>query len=102
MMKVLQISIAAIAVSCAAMALAPNAVADVERGELITTSCFACHSIDGTGNMPNLVGYPTDLLVSQMKMFKDGSRPGTIMNRIAVGYSDEEIAKMGEHFGTLQ
>ncbi|MCA1789521.1 MAG: cytochrome C, partial [Thioalkalivibrio sp.] len=55
-----------------------------------------------TGNMPNLVGYPRDLLVSQMQAFKDGSRPGTIMNRLAKGYSDEEIVHMADYFATIQ
>jgi len=101
-MKPTRILAAGIAASLAVLALAPQAVADMERGALLTSSCFACHSIDGTGNMPNLVGYPRDLMVSQMQAFKDGSRPGTIMNRLAKGYSDEEIVKMADHFATIQ
>jgi cytochrome subunit of sulfide dehydrogenase len=101
-MKPTRILAAGIAASLAVLALAPQAVADMERGALLTSSCFACHSIDGTGNMPNLVGYPRDLMVSQMQAFKDGSRPGTIMNRLAKGYSDEEIVKIADHFATIQ
>jgi cytochrome subunit of sulfide dehydrogenase len=100
-MKRSRILAAGIAVSMMTLALAPQAAA-VERGALLTTSCFACHSIDTTGNMPNLVGYPRDLLVSQMQAFKDGSRPGTIMNRLAKGYSDEEIVQMADYFATIQ
>nr|WP_296747787.1 c-type cytochrome [Thioalkalivibrio sp.] len=92
---------AGIAVSMMTIALAPQA-AEVERENLLATSCFACHSIDATGNMPNLVGYPRDLLVSQMQAFKDGSRPGTIMNRLAKGYSDEEIIQMADYIATIQ
>lgn len=101
-MKNKRLSLAAIAVSIAAISGTPLALADVERAAMVTTHCFACHSIDGTGNMPNLVGYPPDILVMQMRMFKDGSRPGTIMNRIALGYSDEDFVQMGEHFGTIK
>jgi len=100
-MKRSRILAAGIAVSMMTIALAPQA-AEVERGALLTTSCFACHSIDVTGNMPNLVGYPRDLLVSQMQAFKDGSRPGTIMNRLAKGYTDEEIVQMADYFATIQ
>ncbi|TVP78317.1 c-type cytochrome [Thioalkalivibrio sp.] len=100
-MKRSRIFAAGIAVSMMTIALAPQA-AEVERGALLTTSCFSCHSIDVTGNMPNLVGYPRDLLVSQMQAFKDDSRPGTIMNRLAKGYSDEEIDQMADYFATLQ
>jgi len=101
MMKAVHLSLAAIAVSVAALAGASQAVA-VERAAMVTTHCFACHSIDGTGSMPNLVGYPADILVMQMRMFKDGSRPATIMNRIALGYTDEDFVQMGEYFGAIK
>ena len=102
MMKAVHLFLAAIAVSVTALAGVAQAVADVERAAMVTTHCFACHSIDGTGNMPNLVGYPPDILVMQMRMFKDGSRPATIMNRIALGYTDEDFVQMGEYFGTIK
>lgn len=100
-MKRSRILAAGIAASLMAMTLAPQA-AEVDRGALLTSSCFSCHSIDTTGNMPNLVGYPRDLLISQMQAFRDGTRPGTIMNRLAKGYSDEEIVQIGDHFATIQ
>jgi sulfide dehydrogenase cytochrome subunit len=102
MMKAVHVSLAGIVVSVAALTGVPQAAADVERAAMVTTSCFACHSIDGTGNMPNLVGYPPDILVMQMRMFKDGSRPATIMNRIAKGYADEDFVLMGEYFGSVE
>jgi cytochrome subunit of sulfide dehydrogenase len=101
-MKAVHWGLAAIAVSVTAMAGAPVAVADVDRAAMVTTSCFACHSIDGTGNIPNLVGYPPDILVMQMRMFKDGTRPATIMDRVAKGYGDEDFVLMGEYFGTIK
>jgi len=33
-----------------------------------------------------------------MKAYKEGTRPATIMNRIAKGYSDEEIKAMAGYF----
>jgi sulfide dehydrogenase cytochrome subunit len=91
-----------IALALAAMALAPQASAEVDRGTMIGASCLACHSIDGTGNMPNLVGYPRDLMVSQMKAFTDGSRPATIMQRLSKGYSDADIELIADYIATLQ
>ncbi|AHE97303.1 c-type cytochrome [Thioalkalivibrio paradoxus] len=101
-MKRSRILAASLAASLATAAFVPQAAADVTRGELLTTSCFSCHSIDGTGNMPGLVGYPRDLMISQMQAFKDGSRPGTIMNRHARGYTDEEIVLMADYFSTIE
>lgn len=103
-MKRTRILAAGIAVSMMALAYVPQAIAETERGELLASSCFACHSIDleEPGNMPNLVGYPRDLMISQMQAFKDGSRVGTIMNRHAKGYTDEEIVLIADHYSTIQ
>ncbi len=101
-MKRSRILTAGIAASMMALAYVPQAAADVERGQLLATSCFSCHSIDGTGNMPNLVGYPRDLMISQMQAFKDGSRPATIMDRHSKGYTDEEIVLIADYYATLQ
>ncbi|HSM26600.1 MAG TPA: c-type cytochrome [Thioalkalivibrio sp.] len=91
-----------IALALAAMALAPQALAEAERGAALAASCFTCHSIDATGNMPNLVGYPRDLMVSQMQAFTDGSRPATIMNRLSKGYSEADIELIADYIATLQ
>jgi sulfide dehydrogenase cytochrome subunit len=91
-----------IALALAAMALAPQASAEVDRGAMLAASCFSCHSIDATGNMPNLVGYPRDLMVSQMQAFTDGSRPATIMQRLSKGYSEADIELIADYIATLQ
>ena len=43
--------------------------------------------------------YPASAIVSQMKAFKDGSRPATVMARHAKGYSDEDIAALAKYIG---
>lgn len=91
-----------IALALATMAFAPQASAEVERGELLAASCFSCHSIDATGNMPGLVGYPRDLMISQMQAFTDGSRPATIMNRHSKGYSEADVELIADYIATLQ
>ncbi len=40
--------------------------------------------------MPPLKGRPAADIESQMAEFKTGKRPGTIMDRIAKGFTDEE------------
>jgi len=45
-----------------------------------------------------LTGLSTDDIISSMKAFKTDQRKGTIMNRIAKGYSDEEIDLMASIF----
>ncbi|MGE4503592.1 MAG: cytochrome c [Thiomicrospira sp.] len=74
----------------------------VDRGEMLANSCFSCHGYDGknTGaSIPALGQYPASLIVSQMKAYRDGTRSGTIMNRHAKGYTDEEIELMAKYIG---
>ncbi|MDG6777765.1 cytochrome C [Thiomicrorhabdus sp. zzn3] len=74
----------------------------VDRGELLANSCFSCHGYDGKatgGAIPPLGEYPASLIVSQMKAYRDGTRNGTIMNRHARGYTDEEIELLAKYIG---
>ncbi|WFE69638.1 cytochrome C [Thiomicrospira sp. R3] len=74
----------------------------VERGELLANSCFSCHGYEGRLNnaiIPTLENYPASLIISQMKAYRDGTRPGTIMDRHAKGYTDEEIELMAKFIG---
>ena len=37
-------------------------------------------------------------LIEQMKQFREGGRPATIMHEIAKGYSDEQTARIADYF----
>jgi cytochrome c553 len=37
-----------------------------------------------------------------MQGYKSGSRPGTVMLKLAAGYTDAEIEAMGAYFATLK
>ena len=56
-------------------------------------SCSGCHAARGgeTGLLPRLAGRPADETAAAVAAFRSGERPGTLMNRIAKGFSDEEI-----------
>jgi cytochrome subunit of sulfide dehydrogenase len=67
-------------------------------------SCSACHGTDGrsVGGTPVLAGLDRAHFVKQMKDFKSGARPATVMHRHAAGYSDPEIEKMADYFSALK
>jgi cytochrome c553 len=48
--------------------------------------------------VPSIAGLPRDYLMAQMKAFKDGSRPATVMHQISKGFSDAQIASMADYF----
>ena len=55
-------------------------------------SCSGCHAANPNVQtlVPPLKGRPAAEIVNQMAAFKSGERKGTIMDRIAKGFSDEE------------
>lgn len=66
----------------------------------MAATCAACHGTNGhsVGGTPVLAGLNRARFIKQMKEFKSGARPATIMHRHAKGYSDAEIEKMSDHF----
>ena len=67
----------------------------------LAATCANCHGTDGhsvTKEVVSLAGLPKDYLVAQMKAFRDGARPATIMPQIAKGYSDAQIEALADYF----
>jgi len=66
---------------------------DANLGRDVAANCASCHGTDGRsrGGIPSLVGQDRLNLVQQMRDFRDGKRPSTIMQQLAKGYSDAEI-----------
>ncbi len=72
---------------------------------ILAGSCANCHGTDGRspGGIPSLAGRPEALLKSQMLAYKSDASPvgTTIMNRLAKGYSDEEIHALALYFSQM-
>lgn len=87
-------------VASAAIATLSLPVGAVERGQLLADTCISCHGgNDANATIPNLDQYPSFMIISQMKAFKDGTRPSTVMGRHSKGYSDEEVAAIAKYLG---
>ncbi len=72
---------------------------DVARS--LAATCANCHGTDGrsaTKEVIPLAGLPKSYLVDQMKAFKDGKRPATIMHQLAKGYTDAQIELIADYF----
>jgi len=59
----------------------------------IVRNCFVCHGPEGVnpGPIPKLNGLAQDYIELSLLQFKTDKRPGTIMNRIAKGFTDDQI-----------
>jgi sulfide dehydrogenase cytochrome subunit len=68
---------------------------------VLAGSCANCHS-DGrtSGKIPPLAGRPAATIAALMKSFKGETPPPgtTIMNRLAKGYTDEQIEALAKYF----
>lgn len=70
------------------------------RGYMLASSCAACHGTDGKSPdaIPSLFGKDKQYLVDKLLAFKNGTASATVMNRLAKGYSDEEIDQIAAWF----
>ncbi|GIL41627.1 c-type cytochrome [Roseiterribacter gracilis] len=74
---------------------APAYAADMPAG---ASSCSGCHaeSTKAQSPVPPLRGR-TDI-AEAMRAFRSGDRPGTVMDRVAKGFSDSETAAIAAWF----
>jgi cytochrome c553 len=59
------------------------------------SSCSGCHAPSAAAvqtPVPPLNGLPAEHTVMAMQAFRNGTRPATVMDRIAKGFSDAETA----------
>ena len=72
---------------------------------LLAGNCLNCHvsDIKSATSIPVIAGKPEAVLKAQLLAYKSDQTPAgtTIMNRLAKGYSDGEIAALAAYFSTL-
>lgn len=75
-----------------------------EQLAVMAGGCASCHGTDGrlAGAVPAIAGRPAALLEARLLAFKrDEIDDTTVMNRIARGFSDEELSALAGHFATI-
>ncbi len=73
-------------------------------GAMLGNTCAGCHGTFGAAEstkIPPLAGAVEAHFMATTMAYRDGSRVGTIMNRVARAYSDDEIAAMAAFFAAL-
>lgn len=75
--------------------------ADAPRG---ASSCIGCHAArPGIEDaLPSLKGRKASEVTEAMLAFRQDRKPATVMNRIAKGFSDAEIAAIADWFAEQQ
>jgi cytochrome c553 len=72
------------------------------HAQALAATCASCHgtqgrAVDGAA-VPGLAGMPASYLVEQLKAFRNGSRPATLMHQIAKGYNEAQIESLAAWF----
>lgn len=83
------------------LALGGAALASGPSASMLANTCAGCHGTDGSSNgpaTPSIAGMKGEYFIETMQEYKSGKRPATIMDRIAKGYSDDEIKLMAGFF----
>jgi cytochrome c553 len=83
-------------------ALASGATPEQRAGAYLAANCANCHGTNGraVGAMPSLAGQNKEYIALQMRAFRDGQRPATIMHQLAKGYTDAQIDAIAAHFAS--
>jgi len=74
--------------------------ADLRSAGVLASNCANCHGTLGTaqGAMPSLAGQQKSYIIEQMRAFRDGKRPATIMHQLAKGYTDQQVELIAEFY----
>lgn len=86
--------------SAAASLYAADNAAPYPAVPYFVSNCFNCHGSEGkaVSAIPTLAGREKAVLEEQLKAYKTDSKTGTIMNQLAKGYTDAEIAILADYF----
>jgi cytochrome c553 len=82
----------AVAAAVGLVSIAAAVVASAEP-PLGAAACSGCHPVSTrvSSPVPRLTGLDRDAIIKAMQDFRSGQRAGTVMDRIAKGFTDEEI-----------
>jgi sulfide dehydrogenase cytochrome subunit len=75
---------------------------DYVRG--MAATCTNCHSVQSgnSSGMPVIAGRTKSDLLQQLKGFKSGALPATVMHHLARGFSDEQLDLLAGYFAGLK
>ena len=79
-----------------------NAGKDTLFVKSLAATCANCHGTNGRvvegSSVVSIAGLDKAYMIAQMKAFKDGTRPATIMHQLSKGYSDAQIETLATYF----
>lgn len=74
------------------------------RGELIAYTCSGCHGHDfnGVGGIPLIRGRDAQEITTKMLEFRSGQRYSTVMRRLSLGMSEDDLRAVSTYLASLR
>lgn len=85
------------------LALSGAVFAATPSGEMLANTCAGCHGTHGNSQgpaTPTITGISEDYFIDAMQAYQNDEGNPTVMNRIAKGYTEEEIQAMADFFSS--
>jgi sulfide dehydrogenase cytochrome subunit len=67
----------------------------------LAATCANCHGTQGSGvgsALPTLAGMNKDAMLQQLRAFRSGERPATIMHQLTKGYTEAQLDQIATYF----
>lgn len=74
-----------------------------EAGQAKSSTCVACHGVDGNSmnpEWPTIAGQHGEYIVKQLKAFKSGARQNPLMTPMAQPLSDQDMEDLAAYFSS--
>ena len=92
--------------AAAASAQTASSASTTLHTRALAATCANCHGTDGRTTdgsaIPSLVGMPKEYMTLQMKAFRDGSRPATVMHQLTKGFTDQQLDQISTYFAATK
>lgn len=87
-----------------ALPAAADAAEQLDMGAALAANCYLCHGPGGTSQtaIPKISHLSAQAIAENLRGSRDGKKPGTIMPRIAKGYTDAQIDAIVAHFDKMR
>jgi len=96
-------AVLAAAAALAVASVTPATAGDAELGRYLSSECMTCHGKGQAGStIPNIFGLAESAFVEAVKAYRDKRLGNQVMQTIAGGLSDEDIAALAAYFATAR
>lgn len=90
------------AATCCLSTSSSSSAGDLALGRHLAGECVTCHPRDTRHvGIPVINGWPADQFVAVLKSYKARERDNPVMQSVAAGLNDEEMAALAAYFETI-